>query len=233
MDLFNASHSHSGSAHNYVRRSRRLLNIANHTRIVSDQMDVDYDVNVENTDSERPDVVMQDETDEDSQIYDNEDDYINDDTENVLVANSSKDFQRDDEDEAEQFEIDNEEELEDEDFEEQIRFYKYEAPLDNVEIEQNQTSSTEPDESHFPRLFSPELDDDSNEDPYLSDSAVEHRRVWVYSIDIQRPLEIFSELSSKKSEKEKQARAEEHQSFWADKKQHGLEDIKDRFERFS
>ncbi|KAJ3791667.1 hypothetical protein GGU11DRAFT_761416, partial [Lentinula aff. detonsa] len=50
---------------------------------------------------------------------------------------------------------------------------------------------------------------------------------------MQGPLETFSELSAREAQKQKERAAEEHSAFWADKKEHGLEHIRDRLQRFS
>ncbi|KAJ3998396.1 hypothetical protein F5050DRAFT_1710513, partial [Lentinula boryana] len=80
---------------------------------------------------------------------------------------------------------------------------------------------------HFPRLFSPKISDGGKEDPYLSDSAVgdwSTATEWVYTIDMQGLLAKF------KGEGGYERGA---LRFWVDKKDHGLEDIRDRFQRFS
>ncbi|KAJ3794363.1 hypothetical protein GGU11DRAFT_879885 [Lentinula aff. detonsa] len=103
-------------------------------------------------------------------------------------------------------------------------------------LEPAMTTSKMTINNHFPRLFGPKISDGGDEDPYLSDSAVGEWSTageWVYTIDMQGPLAKFSELSAKKAQKKKEARAEEHRKFWADKKDHGLEDIQDRLQRFS
>ncbi|KAJ3992910.1 hypothetical protein F5050DRAFT_1852134 [Lentinula boryana] len=189
-------------------------------------MDIDYNENVESTNDEAHDVVMQEANEDDSSSSMNDDNIENDEVDNVLVGNSDEEFQIYYEDNAEQFEIDNDEHA-DEDYEEEQEVF--EDPDTNVNMDDDDTFDD--DQSHFPRLFSPELGE--GDDPYLSDSAVEHRSVWVYTIDMQRHLDEFSELSAKQAQKKKKARSEEHARFWADKKQHGLEDIKDRLERFS
>ncbi|KAJ3978354.1 hypothetical protein F5890DRAFT_1560500 [Lentinula detonsa] len=160
---------------------------------------------------------------------------MNDDNIENDEVDSDEEFQIYYEDNGEQFEIDNDEHA-DEDYEEEQEVF--EDPDTNVNMDDDDTFDD--NQSHFPRLFSPELGEGSNDDPYLSDSAVgewsnatEHRSVWVYTIDMQRHLDEFSELSAKQAQKKKKARSEEHARFWADKKQHGLEDIKDRLERFS
>ncbi|KAJ3981283.1 hypothetical protein F5890DRAFT_566155 [Lentinula detonsa] len=186
MDLFTDSNSDSSSAHHPIRRSRRLRNARNRRRVVSDDMDVDYDINLENTDSEALDVVMKEPDNEDKEKYNENDVDETTEVEKMLVGTSDEDFEN--------------------------------------------------DNSHFPRLFGPKLSDGGDEDPYLSDSAVGEWSTtgeWVYTIDMQGPLAKFSELSAKKAQKKKEARAEEHRKFWADKKDHRLEDIQDRLQRFS
>ncbi|KAJ3781352.1 hypothetical protein GGU10DRAFT_379624 [Lentinula aff. detonsa] len=186
MDLFTDSNSDSSSAHHTIRRGRRLRNARNRRRVVSDDMDVDYDINLENTDSEALDVVMKEPDNEDKEKYNENDVDETTEVEKMLVGTSDEDFEN--------------------------------------------------DNSHFPRLFGRKISDGGDEDPYLSDSAVGEWSTageWVYTIDMQGPLAKFSELSAKKAQKKKEARAEEHRKFWADKKDHGLEDIQDRLQRFS
>ncbi|KAJ3995364.1 hypothetical protein F5050DRAFT_318557 [Lentinula boryana] len=107
---------------------------------------------------------------------------------------------------------------------------------ENFEVQDDEDSNHD----HFPRIVSSEVDDDDGEDPYLSDSVLgkwakfkKHRREWVYTVDMYGPLTKFSELSTNKAQEEKKAIGEKHRAFWSDKKDHGLEDIRDRFRRFS
>ncbi|KAJ3984159.1 hypothetical protein F5890DRAFT_77852 [Lentinula detonsa] len=115
---------------------------------------------------------------------------------------------------------------------------------DIEKVKENKNIKVQDDEDschdHFPRIVSPEVDDDDGEDPYMSDSALgkwvkltKYRREWVYTVDMHGPLAKFSELSTNKAQEEKKAIGEKHRAFWSDKKDHGLEDIRDRFWRFS
>ncbi|KAJ3791601.1 hypothetical protein GGU11DRAFT_751431 [Lentinula aff. detonsa] len=198
MDLFNNSESDSSSSRRVLRRSHRLLNVRNHRRVASDDMDVDNNTDVESSDSRAQDVIMQEANDEDTEISIYDDDNDNIDIENALVDNSDNELQNDNEEDEEWLGIDQDE---------------------NVSLEDQQFI---PDnhQSHFPRLFSPEVSDSREDDPHLSDSAV-------------GPLETFRELSAREAQKQKERVAEEHSAFWTDKKEHGLEHVRDRFQRFS
>ncbi|KAJ3779655.1 hypothetical protein GGU10DRAFT_382071 [Lentinula aff. detonsa] len=146
MDLFIGSDSDPSSPHPYTRRSHRLRNIRHRRRVVSDHMDVDLNVNVESTSDEAHDVVMQEANEDDSSNSMNDDNSENDEVENVLVGNSNEEFQIDDEENAEQFEIDNDEHA-DEDYEEDLQ-EPYEGPDRNVN--EDDDDSIDDDQSHFP-----------------------------------------------------------------------------------
>lgn len=83
-------------------------------------------------------------------------------------------------------------------------------------------------------MRSPEL---GEVDPYISDDEigkwVKAPKRWVYEVDIVQALNAFASGSRTKAVKASEQLGNAHRQFWEDKKQHGLEDIGDRFKRFT